>query len=829
MDLIRIYSETAFCKVAERFLTYNRNEPITSLDNMLLPKDFFLDEARIHHPELSDDNLKMIYNLGNDDWGYFGLDNIDKDGPNIFRVLACMAMQLCVDSTPFPRVHFKDLFRWREITQLTGEDLVTCSLLAFNDRVQTESLRHFDWPSVLHNDNPNLNYIYSQKRLCELHSHLKASTNTFEITWVCLMNHIDSKRQQFETLATKHEPSRKPELSAILYKIIIAAAEQRWRIYQYLNSDDPKAETLIIKSVPAAESIDSKTSLEREVYYDKYNLNWLPDYILLYPDSPMSVYAGERWLLYYALRRIYAEGDGNLTYALYRYILAKSLLRSYFIQLNRNIGFSNFKRFQDIKTTFLEKGYNDLIVSLPLWEASEHNFTRVFETRIAPVSKRKELLKQIKKITKWTNPIKLMMNQDGNPRSNDEHEWALIFHFLKREDKQRHPEQRNQEIRSNTKKGSEVLKTVKPDLNIVGIDAASAELACRPEAFAQGFRFLKHYGFDATFHAGEDFYDISDGLRAIDEAITFLDLQASERIGHAIALGIDANRYYETRHYTVAMPKQYMLDNVVWLLMKSREYGITVDTRTDWFLNDTYQKLINEIGYSHHTAANGNRDLPDIRDYWDSMYLRGDNPDSYIEKTTESITIRISPDTWDYYARLDCSRVNNIRKYNHKAIILYRDYHSNQTVRERGDKVKAFVLTHGYVKLITDIQNAMMKMISKKQLCIECCPSSNLRIGRLDRFDNHPIFRFMPVNNTDTRYPLAVTVNTDDLGVFSTSLPNEYSLLALALLKKKDAEGNNIYSAQEVYDWIERVIDNSHKFTFIKDVSLHPRYIDINH
>lgn len=812
MDLIRIYSEIAFCKVAGRFLTSTPKSSVNVLGNIMLPKDYFLDEARIHHPELSDDNLVMIYNLGQDDWGYFGTDNIGNDGPNIFQVLACMASQLCEDTVNAPLVHFKDLFRWREITQLIGEDLVTCALLAFNDKDQTETHRRFDWPSVLHNDNPHLNYIYSQKGLCELHSHLKASTSTFEITWVCLMNHIAKKGNIFKKLAELHEPSRTQELSTSLYQIITRAVELRWRIYQYLKSSDKNAEDLLIKSITKEEEIDSKTNMEHEMYYEKYNLKWVADYIMVYPDSPMSIYAGERFLLYKSLQRIFAVNDDNLTGALYQYILAKNLLRTYFIQLNRNIGFSNFKRYQDIKTMFLEKEYNNLVSSLPLWEASEHNFTRIFETRITPVKSKKDLFKQIKKITKFTDPDTLPPDSDQS--SVYKPELALIFHFLKYMDKKSHPEQRNEEVRSETQKGCEILQSVKSELKVAGIDAASSELACRPEAFAQGFRFLRHYGFDATFHAGEDFYDIADGLRTIEETITFLDLHACDRIGHAIALGIDAKKYYESRHYTVAMPKQYMLDNVVWLLMKSREYGITADPRTEWFLNDTYQKLINEIGYSK--TNDGDRGLIDIRDYWDSMYLRGDNPESYNEDKHKVWTERLSPDTWDYYARLDCERINDIRKYNRAAICLYRNYHSDPTVRERGGKVKSFLLTHGYVQLITGLQKMMMRKISKNQLCIECCPSSNIRIGRLDRFDTHPIFRFMPVKNSDSRYTLAVTVNTDDLGVFATSLPNEYSLLALALLKKKDAEGNNIYSSQEVYDWIERVIDNSHKFTFLK-------------
>ena len=111
------------------------------------------------------------------------------------------------------------------------------------------------------------------------------------------------------------------------------------------------------------------------------------------------------------------------------------------------------------------------------------------------------------------------------------------------------------------------------------------------------------------------------------------------------------------------------------------------------------------------------------------------------------------------------------------------------------------------------MQESLIKKISLGQLGIECCPSSNIRIGYFQRFDQHPILRFYPLEGS-ARYPLSVSINTDDLGVFATSLPNEYSLMALALLKKKDSNGNNCYSSDEVYGWVERIIENSQKYRF---------------
>lgn len=65
---------------------------------------------------------------------------------------------------------------------------------------------------------------------------------------------------------------------------------------------------------------------------------------------------------------------------------------------------------------------------------------------------------------------------------------------------------------------------------IRGIDAANSEILARPEVFAQAFRFLRNElrtdtqypnNLGMTYHVGEDFLDAVDGLRAVDEVLTF--------------------------------------------------------------------------------------------------------------------------------------------------------------------------------------------------------------------------------------------------------------------------------------------------------------------
>ena len=96
-----------------------------------------------------------------------------------------------------------------------------------------------------------------------------------------------------------------------------------------------------------------------------------------------------------------------------------------------------------------------------------------------------------------------------------------------------------------------------------------------------------------------------------------------------------------------------------------------------------------------------------------------------------------------------------------------------------------------YVKLVTKIQKAMIRMVNSTGVCIESCPSSNLQIGKLERYDNHPSVSYYLNREGWWLLPffrkpkMNFAICTDDKGTFSTSLANEFSLLALAATKKR--------------------------------------------
>lgn len=103
-----------------------------------------------------------------------------------------------------------------------------------------------------------------------------------------------------------------------------------------------------------------------------------------------------------------------------------------------------------------------------------------------------------------------------------------------------------------------------------------------------------------------------------------------------------------------------------------------------------------------------------MADYWESMALRGDNPYNYNSDGTVNLNELSSPEEWKYYSLVNNSRATETRRRNQIACDIYYQYHHNLDIRRNGEKVNAYKVSTGYIALITAIQNAMMKEISKR-------------------------------------------------------------------------------------------------------------------
>lgn len=579
---------------------------------------------------------------------------------------------------------------------------------------------------------------------------------------------------------------------------------------------------------------------------NKENKNVCLDYALLKTLQEDNfnynrILVGERKFLYDCFcecaRDNLSDFDCNL---LYLYLLIKTEFRHEFVQSNKEYGFKNFSEYEKRKLLFVKNGdeYFDESLRLALNMPLETQKIVSFEVRITPEKEDTALKHRIESIdcgflsSKDYSPI-FKKNKKGFEAG--ERKFHYVVHYPKNnKDNEKMkskygPLCRNFMCRKTNEKYTRNLfydlKT-EPYLReaIRGIDACSNEIGCRPETFATDFRYLrqvipsnrrslfrkneKPVQLKLTYHVGEDFLNLTDGLRAIDEAMLFLNMRRCDRFGHALALGIDADKYYELKGNRIIMPKQDALDDDVWLLYKANEFNIQIDKSLEqkmiYRIQDHIRYIYGEGLRKHHISA-------DHFVYYNSWLLRGDHPSLYIGYRYNESQVK----TFGYESFLVNKEIpsQSIRE-DTDVVKLYSMYHYDEDVKTKGQETEILKITPDYIRLVKQVQKKMQFLIAGKGIAIECNPSSNYLIGTFRRYDAHPITVF---NNTFLEHrqdkllecaQLSVSVNTDDQGVFDTSLINEYALLALALEKKHDSDGNRLYSASNIYqylDWIRKM------------------------
>lgn len=600
-------------------------------------------------------------------------------------------------------------------------------------------------------------------------------------------------------------------------------------------------------------------ALQNEKISEKQSCKALEDYALggkeIWFDEKNkknNIFSGERWLLYSCLRKI-CKGEEDERYGnlLYGYILIKETIRSELIQANQQVGFENFQKYQRRKNDLItDPIFKTQMVRYAVAENLMSGYVQSMEIRISPCRTVKENYKYIQKLDNLIGP---------------QHErYFYTMHFIKSEDMAELDQEPLQCRNYNTRKKAEVqaialrgLREMHPQCaaRILGIDAASNELGCRPEVFASAFRYLRnhikleHTGKAAipqlriTYHVGEEFLDLADGLRAIDEAVNFLNMDCGDRLGHAMALGMDVESWYQKKGNRILIAQQDYLDNLVWIYNRLIQFNIKgmdilksyIEKEYSFYFHEIYAKFMDYNVIRKILRAAGKRytdlGIPqgfandryqyDIFQYYTAWKIRGDDPSLYkhgyfCKDDFEAKVIA------EFYPNKIYPKNFNVR-YIPEVFLINYYYHFDRNVRQAGQrrievKVKPF-----YIQGVKVIQKEMQKKIVKRGIGIETNPSSNYLIGNFKDYAKHPILNFYNKElirnkpfDTDCQQ-LSVSVNTDDMGVFSTSLENEYGLLANALENLLDEEGNPLYNKSDIYDWIDAVRQMGNDQSFNKN------------
>lgn len=185
--------------------------------------------------------------------------------------------------------------------------------------------------------------------------------------------------------------------------------------------------------------------------------------------------------------------------------------------------------------------------------------------------------------------------------------WHFCIHFLRTPAFQHHPEKVWHEARAllqqcfslsgwdrpellglSSQLSDEQQQTLRPAAWIRGLDVAGDENLVRIEVYAPALRWLRQAfvarqtehslqalvgaasdradllkGWHFSIHAGEDYAHPLSGLRHLDETVQFCAMKEGDRLGHALALGVDAESWL-ARHGDALLPVDEHVDNLVW-------------------------------------------------------------------------------------------------------------------------------------------------------------------------------------------------------------------------------------------------------------------------
>ena len=708
-------------------------------------------------------------------------------------------------------VKLDHLLKWRETTLLIGEELPIIVHLAGSD---TGKRTNFSWKELAGIDSEIVDDALIDG-VCDIHSHLNATYNSFLFGWISLMNQIVGREESFKWLLN---PMDNPVvlhnyIFSDLYQWCILAAKIRSCLYRCYVLEDLKEDD-VFEAVFSGQSDSWLSYYNDNVKGVQEDIDYLRHLTITYYDStrfidyavnvaetdvqsrsPYIVLYGERQIEYKFFRKYLSRQlkDKRVAHLVYLYERIKTEYRKELLYTNRKTGLINFKSYNSRKEAFSrqDERLKDARDRYGIQTSIEEN--HYVEGRVCVGTE--EYLHKLRYNRSINTDERLYYKEKS-------HRLSIVYHLLKERDfKGQERYRKVQRIEWKKYMSKAVATILKPGNFYMGIDFAGSEVYTRPETVAHLVRYARAWGVNnVTFHSGEDFFDVVDGLRAVDEAVLFFEFGEGQRIGHALALGLNAHAFYMRNGHELVLPRQYLLDNIVWLVMKSKVFKITGYGGVITSLIDYAKELYRKVGYSGSF---------DVCKYYRSMSLRSDDVMEICdEKDFENDT------PWRSTILLGGKGIDVLRSDGD--IIRWRDeYLLNTKIYSRGNEPEHFVITAEYEKLVQAVQVKLRKEIEGKKIIIESNPTSNVLISNVKSYDEHPMFVLRrPDSHTGSQFEIGL--GTDDKGILATSIDNEYALIGAAMKEKKQDNGQ-MWNDSSIETYLKEIAGASMKHRFTKD------------
>lgn len=629
-------------------------------------------------------------------------------------------------------------------------------------------------------------FLNTKGGLHDLHMHLNGSIETDQVWQDYLSNPIalykDLKesyklpkvKEQLEQESTLFEP-----LSFV--RLLHDAQKIRMLFYIYIY-DEKNLYKFNFSSTSTTTNGGSKHPFLKKIDRERN-----------YPHL-MSV---ETYMFVLVLEKLNIKENKYILSKLHYYLLILGLTNRLLVQQTHQNGFEQFQKNtlngmrenseKTFKRRFLQMNGNNL---------KNLNF---LEGRFSPKGNLAELKVQIDNIYSGWKHMKDILNNETTKKNV---ELKLVAHFIKKADTKPHSQIRHKSLRTEIiRKAKNLVALSKIDETcrdkVRGVDAASSELDTPPEVFALTYRFLRNNGFTHfTYHAGEDFYHIIDGLRAIYEAIEFCDLKKNDRIGHAVATGIDAELWLNVVGTKIQISRGLHLDNLTFvyhLLSTLNKTGIKKYHTLCGEIENEIIRLSNDIYDNKYS-------IDDVVDAW---LLRKFCP---LHMFNDDLNLLKLSGAYDKNEIKFLSDINYHNIKDKKHVKLYKKYHEKSFLATFNEIIEIDTVGLVDIETIKELQLLLLKFMAKKEIVIETLPTSNIRIGFHKNFSTYHIKNWIKFKEDKYLIP-EIVVGSDDTGIFATNIFNEYANIYCSLLDEGKTPG-------EVISVLNKLNKNSLKFKF---------------
>lgn len=496
--------------------------------------------------------------------------------------------------------------------------------------------------------------------------------------------------------------------------------------------------------------------------------------------DPNLVLVAESLFYLLTMKELEMNKNEKIANLFHQYLLTLGMVNRFVVQQIYQFGFDQFQKitvnnFRENHEALYNRRYYQ-------WSGANLDYLSFLEGRFSPKDtpvKNRKLLSNI--INGWEKYIKVytLYHQQNKERKSIP-QLRLVAHFIKKKDR-RYDKYDDWEIVIRwkqlrvelTNKAMVLISNKKhPRFSqyLTGIDAAANEMDTPPEVFAPTFRLLRNKGFNHfTFHAGEDFRHILSGLRAMFEAVHFLQLKSGDRLGHGTAAGISPELWIERMGSYIYISQGEWLDDLLFL-----RYIVTnIAKRTNSKLSDLIPKVESYISdmcalvYEHPFSHFALTEAWLLRAYDPEITL---NPQRLNEWST--LTRRYKED--------EIENIKTILK-SKEVEMLTKQYH-RKSIRMNYDKMITIQIEELLnAENIFYIQQIMLDFLNSKNIILESLPTSNLRISFYHHLNEHHIERW--INPEEKSKRPSVVIGTDDTGIFCTNIYNEYAHVYQKLLE----------------------------------------------